>query len=134
MSLEHDYSSYKSHTTQEGVVCKATLYAQATASYLFIMAPFTVVIIGGGVAGLTLANVLERYGIEYFLLEKHKEIAPQLGASIGILPYGSQLLDQLGMEGQISSLCESVETMQTFGPDGECLTTEPAFGQLLADL
>ncbi|KAJ6170735.1 Monooxygenase FAD-binding [Penicillium canescens] len=98
------------------------------------MAPFTVIIIGGSVAGLTLANILERYDIEYILLEKYKEIAPQLGASIGILPYGSQVLDQLGLEGQISSLCERVERMQTFGPAGECLGTEDTFGQLLADL
>ncbi|KAJ6072057.1 Monooxygenase FAD-binding [Penicillium canescens] len=91
------------------------------------MAPFTVIIIGGSVAGLTLANILERYDIEYILLEKYKEIAPQLGASIGILPYGSQVLDQLGLEGQISSLCERVERMQTFGPAGECLGTEDTF-------
>ncbi|CAG8178090.1 unnamed protein product [Penicillium salamii] len=98
------------------------------------MAPFTVIIIGGSVAGLTLANILERYGVEYILLEKYKVIAPQLGASIGILPYGSQVLDQLGLHEQISSLSERVETMQTFGPDGGCLSTEDAFGQLLADL
>lgn len=98
------------------------------------MTLFTVVIIGGSVAGLTLANILERYGIEYILLEKYKEIAPQLGASIGILPHGSQVLDQLGLEGQISSLSERVEKMQTFSPDGECLSTVDAFGQLLADL
>ncbi|CAG7984872.1 unnamed protein product [Penicillium salamii] len=98
------------------------------------MENFTVIIIGGSVAGLTLANILERYGIEYILLEKYKMIAPQLGASIKILPYGSQVLDQLGLHEQISSLSERVETMQTFGPDGECVSTEDAFGQLLADL
>jgi 2-polyprenyl-6-methoxyphenol hydroxylase-like FAD-dependent oxidoreductase len=98
------------------------------------MAPFTVIIIGGSVAGLTLANVFERYGIEYILLEKYKVIAPQLGASIGILPYGLQVLDQLGIAEQVSSVCELVETMQTFGPDGERLKTMDTFGQLLADL
>jgi 2-polyprenyl-6-methoxyphenol hydroxylase-like FAD-dependent oxidoreductase len=98
------------------------------------MAPFKVIIIGGSVAGLTLANILERYGIEYILLEKYNDIAPQLGASIGILPYGSMVLDQLGVEEKISSMCERVETQQMFGPDGECLNIEPGFGQLLADL
>ncbi|RHZ67165.1 uncharacterized protein CDV56_109190 [Aspergillus thermomutatus] len=98
------------------------------------MAPFTVIIIGGSVAGLTLANILERYGIEYILLEKYNAIAPQLGASIGILPYGSQVLDQLGIEEKVSSMSEHVETMQIFGPDGECLNTEHGFGQLLAEL
>jgi 2-polyprenyl-6-methoxyphenol hydroxylase-like FAD-dependent oxidoreductase len=81
------------------------------------MAPFQVIIIGGSVAGLTLANILERYDIEYILLEKYNDIAPQLGASIGMLPYGSMVLDQLGVEEKISSMCERVEAQQMFGPD-----------------
>lgn len=60
------------------------------------MATFHVLIVGGSVAGLTLANILERYGIEYTLIEKHAVIAPNLGASIAILPHGLRILDQLG--------------------------------------
>lgn len=55
----------------------------------------TVVIVGGGIAGLFLANALEQHGISYKLLESGKEIAPQLGASIGLLPHGLRLLDQI---------------------------------------
>ncbi|RYP20387.1 hypothetical protein DL765_002845 [Monosporascus sp. GIB2] len=43
-------------------------------------APFKVLIIGGGVAGLSLAIMLEAYGFEYELLEKHSDVAPKLGA------------------------------------------------------
>jgi 2-polyprenyl-6-methoxyphenol hydroxylase-like FAD-dependent oxidoreductase len=57
---------------------------------------FKVVVCGGGVAGLTLANCLERAKIDYVLLEAREEIAPQLGASIGLGPNGSRILDQLG--------------------------------------
>jgi 2-polyprenyl-6-methoxyphenol hydroxylase-like FAD-dependent oxidoreductase len=63
------------------------------------MAPkseFKVVIAGGGVAGLTLAIMLERFGIDYVLLEAHAEIAPAIGASIGLLANGLRILDQLG--------------------------------------
>ncbi|KAF5979197.1 hydroxylase [Fusarium bulbicola] len=42
----------------------------------------TVIIAGGGISGLSLANMLERAGIRYVLLESHDEIAPQVGASI----------------------------------------------------
>ncbi|KAH0158644.1 FAD/NAD(P)-binding domain-containing protein, partial [Aureobasidium melanogenum] len=55
-----------------------------------------VIIVGGGIAGLTLANALEQAHIDYVLLERRKEIAPQVGASIGMLANGCRILDQLG--------------------------------------
>jgi 2-polyprenyl-6-methoxyphenol hydroxylase-like FAD-dependent oxidoreductase len=57
---------------------------------------FRAIIVGGSVAGLTLANLLERLGIDFLMLEAHQTIAPQLGASIGLLPNGLRILDQLG--------------------------------------
>ncbi|KAI1074596.1 FAD binding domain protein [Whalleya microplaca] len=63
------------------------------------MAPrekFHAIIVGGGVAGLTLAVMLEQFDIEYTLLEAHKEIAPAVGASIGLFPNGLRIIDQLG--------------------------------------
>ncbi|CCF44095.1 FAD dependent monooxygenase, partial [Colletotrichum higginsianum] len=57
---------------------------------------FKVIIVGGSISGLSLANMLERFGIDYVLLEGHSVIAPQLGASIGLLPAGLRILDQLG--------------------------------------
>jgi 2-polyprenyl-6-methoxyphenol hydroxylase-like FAD-dependent oxidoreductase len=57
---------------------------------------FQVIIAGGGVAGLTLANALEKAGIDYVLLEARDDIAPKVGASIGIFQNGVRILDQLG--------------------------------------
>ncbi|KPM36548.1 hypothetical protein AK830_g10022 [Neonectria ditissima] len=57
---------------------------------------FKIIIVGGSVAGLSLANMLEKAGIDYVLLEGYSEIAPQVGASIGLLPNGLRILDQLG--------------------------------------
>ncbi|VTT76422.1 unnamed protein product [Fusarium fujikuroi] len=57
---------------------------------------FKVIIVGGSVAGLSVANMLERFDIDYVLLEAYPQIAPQVGASIGILPNGFRILDQLG--------------------------------------
>lgn len=57
----------------------------------------TVGIVGGGIAGLTLANILEQSGISYVLWEARDEIAPQEGAGIGLMPNGLRILDQIGL-------------------------------------
>jgi 2-polyprenyl-6-methoxyphenol hydroxylase-like FAD-dependent oxidoreductase len=57
---------------------------------------FKVVIVGGSVSGLTLANMLEKLNIDYVVLESYKTIAPQVGASIGLQANGLRILDQLG--------------------------------------
>lgn len=57
--------------------------------------PFRVIIGGGGIAGLTLANALEKAKVDYLLLEGRDTISPQVGASIGIHPNGSRIFDQL---------------------------------------
>ncbi|KAF5657010.1 FAD NAD(P)-binding domain-containing protein [Fusarium heterosporum] len=55
-----------------------------------------VIIAGGSIAGLSLALMLENHGIDFLVLEAYPEIAPQVGASIAILPNGMRILDQLG--------------------------------------
>ncbi|KAJ5431308.1 Monooxygenase FAD-binding [Penicillium cf. griseofulvum] len=58
--------------------------------------PFKVIIVGGSIAGLSLALMLERNGIDFVILEAYGSIAPQVGASFGVLPNGFRILDQLG--------------------------------------
>tara|TARA_R110002003_G_scaffold103_9_gene8180 strand:- start:13674 stop:13991 length:318 start_codon:yes stop_codon:yes gene_type:complete len=58
--------------------------------------PFRVLIGGGGISGLTLANALEKANIDFILLEARDTIAPQVGASIGVFPNGGRIMDQLG--------------------------------------
>ncbi|KAI0379266.1 FAD/NAD(P)-binding domain-containing protein [Hypomontagnella monticulosa] len=57
---------------------------------------FRVIIAGGGIAGLVLANALEKAGVDFILLEKH-DIAPQIGASIIIQCHTGKVFDQLGV-------------------------------------
>ncbi|GLA44396.1 hypothetical protein AnigIFM63309_003158 [Aspergillus niger] len=71
------------------------------------MAPkedFKIIIAGGGVAGLTLANMLERFDIQYVLLEAYSAIAPPVGASIGLFPNGLRIMDQIGCYEAIARL------------------------------
>ncbi|KAB8245451.1 hypothetical protein BDV35DRAFT_393913 [Aspergillus flavus] len=67
---------------------------------------FRVVIVGGSIAGLTLAHCLLRNNIDFVVLEAHSEIAPQVGASIGIIPNGARILDQLGLFDDILATTE----------------------------
>lgn len=59
-------------------------------------APFKVIIAGGSVMGLAMANALEQASIDYIVLEK-REIAPSIGASIAIYPHIAKILEQLGV-------------------------------------
>lgn len=68
---------------------------------------FKVVIVGGSVSGLTSANMLEKLNIDYVVLENHKEIAPQVGASIGLHASGLRILDQLGCAGTLLDLVDT---------------------------
>ena len=72
-------------------VSKPTVAAQALAGEH----KADVCVIGGGITGLTLANILERVGINYVVLEAYSDIAPQVGASIGFFANGTRVLDQI---------------------------------------
>lgn len=82
----------------------------------------TVLIVGGSVAGLTLANMLEKFGVHYIVLEAHDEIAPQVGASIGLLSNGLRILDQLGCADQVMSLIDRpIGDSYLRNPDGSLI-------------
>jgi len=61
------------------------------------MSKFKAIIVGGSVAGLTLAHAFEKASIDYVLLEARDTISPQLGASIVIMANGARILDQMGL-------------------------------------
>ncbi|GKZ77594.1 hypothetical protein AnigIFM56816_011332 [Aspergillus niger] len=83
---------------------------------------FRVLIVGGSVAGLTLAHCLERANIEYLILEKGDDVAPQVGASIGIMPNGGRILEQLGLFGEIERVIEPLHQANISYPDGFCFS------------
>ncbi|KAF4211009.1 hypothetical protein CNMCM8980_002925 [Aspergillus fumigatiaffinis] len=85
--------------------------------------PFKVIIVGGSIAGLTLAHCLSKAGIDYIVLEKRKQIAPQEGASIGIFPHGGRILEQLGLFYLVEEQIEPLHTAHQYFPDGFAHTT-----------
>lgn len=80
-----------------------------------------VVIVGGSIAGLTLAHSLHHNNIDFVVLEARKEIAPQVGASIVVLPNGARILDQLGLYQDVASFTEPVLLGRTWNPNGTIL-------------
>ncbi|GKZ25789.1 hypothetical protein AbraIFM66951_010010 [Aspergillus brasiliensis] len=84
--------------------------------------PFRVLIVGGSVAGLILAHCLERANIDYLILEKGDDVAPQVGASIGIMPNGGRILEQLGLFGEIERVIEPLNRANISYPDGFCFS------------
>jgi 2-polyprenyl-6-methoxyphenol hydroxylase-like FAD-dependent oxidoreductase len=84
---------------------------------------FKIIIVGGSVTGLTLANMFERFDIDYILLEAYPEIAPQLGASIGMMANGNRILDQLGMYDDLEDIVgHEPHLVATREPDGRALS------------
>ncbi|KAF3025504.1 hypothetical protein E8E14_007727 [Neopestalotiopsis sp. 37M] len=87
--------------------------------------PFRVVIVGGGVAGLTLANMLQKFDIDYVLLESHGDISPPVGASIGLFPNGLLILDQIDCYDKVRAVSQDGEIVNSHirASDGKSLST-----------
>ncbi|GAM91086.1 hypothetical protein ANO11243_091330 [Dothideomycetidae sp. 11243] len=83
---------------------------------------FHVLIAGGGISGLTLAASLEWAGISYTLLEGRDQIAPQVGASIGIFPNGARILAQIGCFDELLAGTSPVDTGYNRYADGTLIS------------
>ncbi|KAJ0417975.1 hypothetical protein BJY00DRAFT_303093 [Aspergillus carlsbadensis] len=92
------------------------------------MRPCKVLIAGGGIAGLALAVMLEKHGVEYTLLEAYSEIVAPAGAGISMLPHGLRILDQLGCyEALVGKVQDVMEVLSYRDQKGEDLVTIHGF-------
>lgn len=87
---------------------------------------FRIIIVGGSVAGLTLAHCLWRNKIDFIILEANGEIAPQAGASIGILPNGARILDQLGLFDDVLDAVEPLRHSSFWAGSGSHIMSSDA--------
>ena len=85
-----------------------------------------VIIVGGGIAGLTLANALEKIPvpIKYVILEARDKVAPQVGAGIALAPSGCRILDQLQVYHDLAQLVHPVESSNVSDAQGLPLLAE----------
>ncbi|KAI1775534.1 FAD/NAD(P)-binding domain-containing protein [Hypoxylon cercidicola] len=92
---------------------------------------FRVIIAGGGIAGLTLANALDKAGVDFIVLEKY-EIAPQLGASIAIVCHTARIFEQLGVWKAMCATTSPLTARHHLDERGTLFDDSPIF-QLLLD-
>ncbi|KAL4981505.1 hypothetical protein BDW68DRAFT_192893 [Aspergillus falconensis] len=79
---------------------------------------FKVIVVGGSIAGLTLAHSLDLAGIDYILLEKHIDPLATVGGSVGLLPNGWRILHQLGLRHELEQVACPVKVAHMTYPDG----------------
>lgn len=82
---------------------------------------FKVIIGGGSITGLALANMLQMHDIDFVVLEAYPDITPQVGASIGMLPHGNRILDQLGLYDKIKESCPPIDSFHFRNEKGEVI-------------
>ena len=70
-----------------------------------------VLIIGGGIGGLTLAAILKKINISCLVLERSEKVSPA-GAGISLAPNALRVLDQLGLFDTISREGQSLDKIQ----------------------
>ncbi|KAK4240606.1 hypothetical protein C8A03DRAFT_13092 [Achaetomium macrosporum] len=92
--------------------------------------PFRVIVVGGGVTGLTASHCLQKAGIDHVVLEKRADVAPPEGASIAIYPHGARILHQIGCLEPVKKACVPCHKWLVRGPDGKLLAENGYFGYL----
>lgn len=83
-----------------------------------------VVIIGGGIGGLTLALALHRLGIASRVYESAPKIKP-LGVGINILPHASRELSELGLESDLARVGIATCESRFYNRFGQLIYQEP---------
>jgi 2-polyprenyl-6-methoxyphenol hydroxylase-like FAD-dependent oxidoreductase len=83
-----------------------------------------VLIVGGGIGGLTLALCLHRNGIPCLVLEAATELRA-LGVGINILPHAAAELARLGLEGEMARVAVLTDEASFFNRFGQLVHREP---------
>jgi FAD-dependent urate hydroxylase len=79
-----------------------------------------VVVVGGGIGGLTAAIVLRRANCDVELFERAPEIRP-IGAGISLWPNGARIMHHLGIGPELEPLAPQLRSLRYLAPDGEVL-------------
>ena len=84
----------------------------------------TILIVGGGVGGLTLALSLHQAGLGCRVFEAAPDIRP-LGVGINLLPHGTRELTELGLQGKLAPLAVATREVVFCNRFGQFIYREP---------
>ena len=83
-----------------------------------------VLIVGGGIGGLTLALSLHQAGISARVFEAAPEVQP-LGVGINILPHGMRELSELGLQDALAACAIETRELAFYSRHGQFIYKEP---------
>ena len=83
-----------------------------------------VLIVGGGIGGLTLALSLHQAGISCRVFEAAPEIQP-LGVGINLLPHAMRELSELGLQDKLAAHCIETRELAFYSHHGQFIFKEP---------
>ena len=89
------------------------------------MPSLRVVIVGGGIGGLSAALALRSAGAEVRVYEQAAELG-EVGAGVGLYPNSMRLLQRLGVADSITRRAAPVNEWWMFAPDGSVLSHQVA--------
>jgi 2-polyprenyl-6-methoxyphenol hydroxylase-like FAD-dependent oxidoreductase len=83
-----------------------------------------VLVVGGGIGGLTLALSLHQAGVACRVFEAAPEIQP-LGVGINLLPHGMREFTELGLQAQLAALAVETQELSFYNRYGQFIFREP---------
>ena len=83
-----------------------------------------ILIVGGGIGGLTLALELHRRGVACRVFESAPEIKP-VGVGVNLLPHATKVLAGLGLEPALAKVAIETQESVFFNRFGQLIYREP---------
>ncbi|KAK5635358.1 hypothetical protein RRF57_011070 [Xylaria bambusicola] len=84
--------------------------------------PFRVIVVGGGLVGITAAHILSKANIDFVILEQHDNLTPWIGSLIVLWPATYRMLKQLGILDEMLPILNKLEDYETINAnDGSFL-------------
>lgn len=80
---------------------------------------FRVIIVGGGIAGLTVANALQAAKIDFILLEGRGDHTSVIGGVVMLDPCSGRILDQLGCYKELEDGTIALSSETQIYPNGD---------------